>query len=521
MCIRDSYWNVAGGPDTQWVFVQLKYAANLNDLPEGGQYNSVGSKIRPANSRLAWGIKIANYWGTMFTSTKAALETINSTTYTLSQLDTRQNGVSAFIDDGDTASSSNGFTPEEWTAAASFFPFDFAEVGTDPGIVDESNASVGGMITDTYPDFRVTFDTISHYEDDIRLTPYTKLDGRDISVDGTFVDIVSAKHDDWTSTFTQVQSLSDGWNTGATIDTIMQNNSANWNSTHTTVSDSSANWTGVYTEVSETSGNWDSTYTTLNTNSAHWLDTRAGLEQTYEGDLLTITNKVSATEAYVKSLTAEQTTYLDVASGLTLPVGKSIYVRDGILDVDGDIRVRDGDLKVSESIVHYLDENTEIRFEPDRLTFRCHDIRFFTINEDPGADEDYISIGGEADGNRIDFKMYAADISEPLVIEARGDTGLVSFGYSTELGTDSTNNVTFNAEVDSDVIPDEAAGLTNDVTVHNLGSDSKAWSAIYVKDLQFKDTARKDSSVSPLTATGDYIVVTVDGVQKAIRLWDF
>lgn len=579
------------GSQLEWGFVQI--AANktewiTNGLPveTGGTAGGwTGNHFYPAYTgnqgtiNLGFGLLVDTYNSRVYDEIRDYFNTEYSISIpsitnsgTNNVAGNMNSGSEPFRDDGENINT-GGWTTAEWTNLAAFYTRDQGDApkGTqlngDNAVHSNSNIGVKfidtynptggtnttpelavtagnnhnwnpGTVKDRFPDFRITFDTISHYEDDIRLTPYTRLDGRDISVDGTYVDIVSAKHDDWTSTHSQVQSLSDGWNTGATIDTIMQNSSANWDNTYTDVSansadwdtsysrstdvaNTSANWDNVYSDVSNTSASWDSSYTTVNSNSAYWLDTRPGLDQTYSGDLLTITNKVSTTEAYVKSLTAEKTTYLDVTSGLTMPVGKNIYVRDGILDVDGDIQVRDGDLKISESIVHYLDENTQVRFEPDRLTFRCHDVRFFTINEDPGADEDYVSIGGEADGNRIDFKMYAADISEPLVINARGDTGLVTFGYSTVLGTDSNDTVTFNADVNSNIIPDAPVTGPSNVTGHSLGTSSQGWNALYVKDLHFRDTARKDSNVAPLTATGDYIVVTVNGTERAIRLWDF
>ena len=559
------------GSQLEWGFVQI--AANKTEwitgnLPveTGGSAGSwTSNHFFPAytgssgNINLGFGLSVDTYNHKVYQEIIDYFDTnygitISEDSYqgTNSIKSTLNKNANAFRDDGEPITT-GGWTTAEWTHLASFYTNDngttfksAANVGFkfidtyNPGTAvanttPELAVTAGndhshniGTVKDRFSNFRITFDTISHYEDDIRLTPYTRLDGRDISVDGTYVDIVSAKHDDWTSTYSQVQSLSDGWNTGATIDTIMQNSSANWNSTYTTVDNTSANWSAAYTALTSTSSNWDSNYTTVHDNSGSWLDIRPGLTQTYEGDLLTVTNKISSAEVFVKSLTAEKTTYLDVTSGLTMPVGKNIYVRDGVLDVDGDIRVRDGDLKVSESIVHYLDENTEIRLEPDRMTFRCHDVRFLTINENDAVNEDYVSIGGEKNGNRIDFKMYASQIADPLVIDAHGETGLVTFGYSTILGTDSDDTVTFNADVNSNIVPDTPWFDNNTdpdigtvVTSHTLGTASQAWSAIYVKDLQFRNTIRKDSSVSPLTATGDFIVVTVNGTERAIRLWDF
>ena len=57
------------------------------------------------------------------------------------------------------------------------------------------------------------------------------------------------------------------------VNTLVQNTSANWNSSYTTVNATSANWSNVYTTVTANSANWVNTQTTLNSNSGNWNST--------------------------------------------------------------------------------------------------------------------------------------------------------------------------------------------------------------------------------------------------------
>jgi hypothetical protein len=58
------------------------------------------------------------------------------------------------------------------------------------------------------------------------------------------------------------------------VNTLVQNTSANWNSSYTTVNATSANWSNVYSTVTANSASWiggNSAFTTLNSNSASWI----------------------------------------------------------------------------------------------------------------------------------------------------------------------------------------------------------------------------------------------------------
>ena len=83
----------------------------------------------------------------------------------------------------------------------------------------------------------------------------------------------------WNSTYTTVEANSASWgiDTDTTYDdSLLQSTSGDWDSTYTTVSANSASW-GIDTDtiyddtlLQSTSGDWDSTYTTVSANSASW-----------------------------------------------------------------------------------------------------------------------------------------------------------------------------------------------------------------------------------------------------------
>jgi len=69
----------------------------------------------------------------------------------------------------------------------------------------------------------------------------------------------------WQSTYSTVTGFSAQWSAGGNTVAIsvVQNNSGDWNSTHTQVYNLSANWNKAYNQVKSISGNWDQAYQSL------------------------------------------------------------------------------------------------------------------------------------------------------------------------------------------------------------------------------------------------------------------
>ena len=62
------------------------------------------------------------------------------------------------------------------------------------------------------------------------------------------------------------------------------------------------------------------------------------------------------------------------------------------------------------------------------------------------------------------------------VMKKAGDTGTVDFDGSVNLGNADTDNIVFNGEIDSDIIPD-------DNNAFDLGSTSKQWAEVHAVDV--------------------------------------
>jgi hypothetical protein len=70
-----------------------------------------------------------------------------------------------------------------------------------------------------------------------------------------------------------------------------------------------------------------------------------------------------------------------------------------------------------------------------------------------------------------------------------GDTDTVDLDGSLTIGNADTDAVIFNAEIDSDFIPDD-----NDT--YDLGSSTKRWAQLHVEEASFEDTLLTELSIS-------------------------
>jgi hypothetical protein len=93
----------------------------------------------------------------------------------------------------------------------------------------------------------------------------------------------TANSGNWDTSFTTTNNNSASWVTSYTTTTAnsarwedaytaTSNNSASWVSNYSTTSTNSARWENAYTATSNNSASWDSNYSTTSTNSASWVD---------------------------------------------------------------------------------------------------------------------------------------------------------------------------------------------------------------------------------------------------------
>lgn len=112
----------------------------------------------------------------------------------------------------------------------------------------------------------------------------------------TYSNLLSTNNINVNSVYSTVNANSASWEESAFI-TPLQNASASWDSTYSSVNSISSNVVSVYTSMSQTSSNWNNTYTDFSTNSSSYV------KSNHTGNV-TIAGTLSATALDLNQLIA-------------------------------------------------------------------------------------------------------------------------------------------------------------------------------------------------------------------------
>ena len=274
---------------------------------------------------------------------------------------------------------------------------------------------------------------------------------------------------------------------------------------------------------------------------------------------------LSASSIMARSLTAQDFITTNVYSnGLTVSAGD-------LLVLDGSIRQRGGNLLIEQDITHLNDENTYIRFQPDQINIACHDVNMMQFSEHPAAD-DIIKIGDI--GYTVDVQVQNSVDANTLFID--GATGYVGIGTGTPttkfhvdgnahfegpefrvpVGTtaerpSSPANGMIRYDTDVEVFEGHMNGnwkrfalsnmydadrdtgidceVTSDsdtITFYTMGCSAMQVqpdsSVTFGGDIAFDSATvyTSNSLTGPISASSDFLFLYVNGVRRAIRLWD-
>ena len=278
---------------------------------------------------------------------------------------------------------------------------------------------------------------------------------------------------------------------------------------------------------------------------------------------------LSADEAFIYSLTASK----------FRAEYQKMVINDGDLELhNGDIRQRGGNVLIESDIGHIDDENTLIRFQPDQIKFICHDLSMIQLNEYPLQD-DIIILGDAADA--VDLQVRNPGDEFTFFID--GDTSQVGIGTNNPIEkfhiyhgqaqfapgdrdgaimitsgdsstrVDKAGSIRWNSEVkryegyldhldqwasftsigdtDGDTYIDVDAesdnyGDSDRMAFYTAGCSAMALypdsTVAFAGDIRFDNVTIYDSNnlTGPVSATSEFLYLSINGKMKAIRLWD-
>ena len=255
---------------------------------------------------------------------------------------------------------------------------------------------------------------------------------------------------------------------------------------------------------------------------------------------------------------------------------QKLMINDGDLEMlNGNIKQRGGNVLIESDLGHVDDENTYMRFQPDEITFYCHDVKMLQFQELTTGD-DLITIGDV--GDAVDIIVQNPTDNSTLYID--GDKAYIGIGTDTPAeklhvatgqaqfapgdqsgavmitsGTtdervDKTGSIRWNSEVnryegyrddtkswvslqsigdtDGDTYVSVDAGDYPDsdrLSLYTAGCSAMTMypnqTVAFAGDIQFDNITiyDNDSVTGPLSATTEFIYLKVNGKERAIRLW--
>ncbi len=371
----------------------------------------------------------------------------------------------------------------------------------------------------------------------------------------------------WQSTYISFQSQSAN---NALVFTNVNSNSANWNSSYTTVNlnsaitwnyqgtdlkvlssvwqsaslvtqSQSANNSSVYTNVNGNSANWNSSYTTVNSNSASWLNSGSGdanvnsfVYSQSANILSTITtvqvNSASWGTGGVPQILSfnENNAELTISSGNTVSLsslsgggtgggGSGVSIQGNIAynrwQFIGSPPISSFNIIGSQSEIEESFRVTVDSVIQDPFNYTVSG-NFITFSESPLLSSNIVVV-----------ETYVVPDESPLVVHQyqrwfhTGNGSTSAFDISGAFLTDR-----FAYRVTVDYLLQDPLSYTIDLGQSSLlFSESPPLSSeiVIVEQYHTSLTATVSSFTTPVTASGDFLIVRVNNVDRAIRLWDF
>ena len=377
---------------------------------------------------------------------------------------------------------------------------------------------------------------------------------------------LTASSASWSNSYTTLTTNSANWSAAYTV---TSSNSARWTSAYTTLTANSAIWTAVNTAVAPSSARWTSSYNTLTATSATW-SAKANASHTHA--IADVTNlqtsldaKASSTDARIvlvgttsanwnnsyTTLTANSANWQSAYTGLSSKASTShTHVIADVTNLQTNINSLSSAIDGKQASGSYADA-THTHTASQVTDFNtAADAR---ITAAAGVSVASL-VGGTIPSTQL--PSYVDDVLEYVAAANFPATGTAGIIYvttstnktyrwsgsayveiaaspgSTDVVVEGSSNLYFtttrvNSVLQSTALYSSSANWNSTYTV--VGANSATWTAAGSTTPSFSSlttggvtllSAMLSTFSAPVTASGDFIVITVGTKKRLIRLWD-
>ena len=337
----------------------------------------------------------------------------------------------------------------------------------------------------------------------------------------------------WENTYTSFNAQSAD---NASVYTTVNSNSGNWNYQGTDIKALTAVWQSTYTSFNAQSANNASVYTTVNSNSATWgaggsgIDTGVrALTANWQSTYTTVQSNSSTWGAGGSPQTLsfnESNAELSIAFGNTVSLSSLSGGGTGGsgVNIAGNIAYNRWQFTGSPPVSTFnITGATSDVEESYRVTIDAviQDPANYTV----AADVITFSQAPLLSSNIVIIETYVVPDETPLVVQQyqrwyhTGNNAVSSYDIAGAILTDR-----FAYRVTIDYLLQDPLSYTIDVNQSKIiFSESPPLSSeiVIVEQYHTALTATVSSFTTPVTASGDFLIVRINSVDRAIRLWDF
>lgn len=335
----------------------------------------------------------------------------------------------------------------------------------------------------------------------------------------------STKSAAWDAVYASVNASSASWNAGggSAGDTylVLTSNSANWNNTYTAVNSNSAKWNANYTTSSTKSASWESNYSTVVSNSAAWGS--GGTAST------TVTNNSANWQAgYTTTSTNSSkwdSSYTTLCAGSALWQSTATTLTGINLDYLADVSITSNTLADGQLLTYDIGtqqwENTSLLLSGFVQGHTVWESTFSTTNSNSAnwntGFTAYTTITANSANWNTGFTAYTTITAN----SANWDTGFTAYTTITaNSATWNTNSLSGSTDVAISSPANNALLQYSTAQGKWINSDTIVTTSVLTAGSINLTTAEVSTFETELSASGDFLLININGTIRKLRLWD-